>query len=68
MLIRQSIKSCVSNFYGLSHRIEYVGEKIQLSSTMIQKGTNVEAVVRALGTFSQPVILLLGGRDKDGDF
>jgi UDP-N-acetylmuramoylalanine--D-glutamate ligase len=24
--------------------------------------------VRALETFAQPVILLLGGRDKDGDF
>lgn len=32
------------------------------------KGTNVDAVIRALQTFSVPVILLLGGRDKDGDF
>jgi UDP-N-acetylmuramoylalanine--D-glutamate ligase len=28
----------------------------------------VGAVVRALETFSQPIILLLGGRDKEGDF
>jgi len=32
------------------------------------KGTNVGAVARALETFSRPVILLLGGRDKGGDF
>ena len=32
------------------------------------KGTNVGSVLRALDTFAQPVILLLGGRDKDGDF
>ncbi|MEN6622438.1 MAG: cyanophycin synthetase, partial [Smithella sp.] len=32
------------------------------------KGTNVGSVIRALDTFSEPVILLLGGRDKDGDF
>ncbi|HOZ62050.1 MAG TPA: UDP-N-acetylmuramoyl-L-alanine--D-glutamate ligase, partial [Smithellaceae bacterium] len=65
---RQSIESCVSNFYGLSHRIEYVGEKNSIKFYDDSKGTNVGAVVRALETFSQPVILLLGGRDKDGDF
>ncbi|MBU4120775.1 MAG: UDP-N-acetylmuramoyl-L-alanine--D-glutamate ligase, partial [Proteobacteria bacterium] len=32
------------------------------------KGTNVGAVIRALESFSCPVILLLGGRDKEGDF
>jgi UDP-N-acetylmuramoylalanine--D-glutamate ligase len=32
------------------------------------KGTNVGAVARALETFSRPVILLMGGRDKEGDF
>ncbi len=65
---RQSIESCVSNFYGLSHRIEFVGEKKSIKFYDDSKGTNVGAVVRALETFSQPVILLLGGRDKDGDF
>ncbi len=65
---RQSIESCVSNFYGLSHRIEYVGEKNSIKFYDDSKGTNVGAVVRALETFSQPVILLLGVRDKDGDF
>ncbi|NTW78495.1 MAG: UDP-N-acetylmuramoyl-L-alanine--D-glutamate ligase, partial [Syntrophaceae bacterium] len=29
---------------------------------------NVGSVIRALDTFTDPVILLLGGRDKDGDF
>jgi len=32
------------------------------------KGTNVSAVARALEAFEKPVILLLGGRDKNGDF
>jgi len=32
------------------------------------KGTNVGAVARALETFSHPIILLMGGRDKEGDF
>ena len=29
---------------------------------------NVGAVARALESFSDPVVLLLGGRDKEGDF
>jgi UDP-N-acetylmuramoylalanine--D-glutamate ligase len=32
------------------------------------KATNVDAVWYALGSFSTPVILIAGGRDKDADF
>ena len=32
------------------------------------KGTNVDAVEKSLESFSRPVILIAGGRDKDGDF
>lgn len=65
---QQKIESCVSEFHGLPHRIEYAGEKNSIKFYDDSKGTNVGAVVRALETFSQPVILLLGGRDKEGDF
>jgi len=64
----ESIISTVSNFRGLSHRIEFSGEKNAVKFYDDSKGTNVDAVVRALETFSAPVILLLGGRDKDGNF
>jgi UDP-N-acetylmuramoylalanine--D-glutamate ligase len=65
---RRSVKSCVSEFHGLPHRIEFAGEKNSIKFYDDSKGTNVGAVVRALETFSQPVVLLLGGRDKEGDF
>jgi UDP-N-acetylmuramoylalanine--D-glutamate ligase len=65
---RQNVESCVSEFHGLPHRIEFAGEKNSIKFYDDSKGTNVGAVVRALETFSQPVILLLGGRDKEGDF
>ncbi|HCU23705.1 MAG TPA: UDP-N-acetylmuramoyl-L-alanine--D-glutamate ligase, partial [Deltaproteobacteria bacterium] len=32
------------------------------------KGTNVGAVVMSLASFDQDVILILGGRDKGGDY
>ncbi len=62
------IIAAVSDFKGLAHRIEFAGEKKGVKFYDDSKGTNVGAVVRALESFSQPVFLLLGGRDKDGDF
>ncbi len=65
---RKNIIETVSSFRGLSHRIEFAGEKNSVKFYDDSKGTNVGSVLRALETFDKPVILLLGGRDKDGDF
>ncbi|RPH87947.1 MAG: UDP-N-acetylmuramoyl-L-alanine--D-glutamate ligase, partial [Deltaproteobacteria bacterium] len=65
---QESIVEAVSQFRGLPHRIEFAGEKHSVQFYDDSKGTNVDAVIRALQTFSTPVILLLGGRDKDGNF
>ena len=65
---QQSIMEAVSAFRGLPHRIEFAGEKHSVKYYDDSKGTNVDAVVRALQTFDTPVVLLLGGRDKDGNF
>ncbi|MDP1992804.1 MAG: UDP-N-acetylmuramoyl-L-alanine--D-glutamate ligase [Syntrophales bacterium] len=58
----------VEGFHGIAHRIEYAGEKNGVLFYDDSKGTNVGAVMRALQSFSRPVVLLLGGRDKEGDF
>jgi len=58
----------VESFRGIAHRIEFAGEKEGVLFYDDSKGTNVGAVMRALESFSQPVVLLLGGRDKEGDF
>jgi UDP-N-acetylmuramoylalanine--D-glutamate ligase len=65
---QKDIIAAVRAFSGLPHRIEFAGEKNSIKFYDDSKGTNVGSVVRALETFTQPVILLLGGRDKDGDF
>ena len=62
------IVRAVTGFRGIAHRIQYAGEKNGVLFYDDSKGTNVDAVKRALESFSQPVILLLGGRDKEGDF
>jgi UDP-N-acetylmuramoylalanine--D-glutamate ligase len=63
-----SIVSAVRNFKGIPHRIEFTEEKNGVAFYDDSKGTNVGAVTRALETFSRPIILLMGGRDKEGDF
>jgi UDP-N-acetylmuramoylalanine--D-glutamate ligase len=65
---QENIIAAVSAFRGLPHRIEFAGEKNLIKFYDDSKGTNVGSVVRALETFDKPVILLMGGRDKDGDF
>jgi UDP-N-acetylmuramoylalanine--D-glutamate ligase len=65
---REAIIEAVSHFRGVSHRIEYAGEKNGVAFYDDSKATNVGAVLRALETFSRPVVLLMGGRDKQGDF
>ncbi|MBN2437298.1 MAG: UDP-N-acetylmuramoyl-L-alanine--D-glutamate ligase [Deltaproteobacteria bacterium] len=64
----QAIVRAVESFQGIAHRIQYVGEKNGVRFYDDSKGTNVGAVIRAVESFSQPIVLLLGGRDKGGDF
>jgi UDP-N-acetylmuramoylalanine--D-glutamate ligase len=64
----EDVVSAIKDFKGIAHRIEFAGEKRGVAFYDDSKGTNVGAVVRALETFSRPIILLLGGRDKEGDF
>ncbi|HET6460359.1 MAG TPA: UDP-N-acetylmuramoyl-L-alanine--D-glutamate ligase [Syntrophales bacterium] len=63
-----SIIRAVADFKGMPHRIEFTEEKNGVAFYDDSKGTNVGAVARALESFSKPIILLMGGRDKEGDF
>ncbi len=65
---REEMIQAVAGFSGIAHRIEFVRELAGVKFYDDSKGTNVGAVKRAIETFSAPVVLLLGGRDKEGDF
>jgi UDP-N-acetylmuramoylalanine--D-glutamate ligase len=64
----ETIIDTLQTFDGMPHRVEFVGEKKGVAFYNDSKGTNVGAVERALESFPGPVILLMGGRDKGGDF
>jgi UDP-N-acetylmuramoylalanine--D-glutamate ligase len=58
----------LSAFKGLPHRLELVRVLDGVKYVNDSKATNVDAVKQALLTFSEPILLIAGGRDKDGEF
>ena len=67
-ITNQDIFSALSTFSGVPHRLEKVSDINGVTYINDSKATNLDAVQVALKSFSQPVILLLGGMDKGGDF
>ena len=64
----EGVQSALNDFKGLPHRIEYIATINHVRFFDDSKATNVDAVIRALETFGEPIILIMGGRDKGGDF
>ena len=64
----QSIAAIMSQFSGVPHRLEPIAEINGVTYINDSKATNLDAVQVALESFTQPIILLLGGLDKGGDF
>ncbi len=63
-----SIQKVLTSFRGVPHRIEHICSINEVDYYNDSKATNIESVIVALNSFSRPVILILGGRDKGGDF
>ncbi len=64
----EGVQSALNDFKGLPHRTEYIATINHVRFFDDSKATNVDAVIRALESFGQPIILIMGGRDKGGDF
>ncbi len=64
----EAIRQTVESFQGLSHRMMPVASIEGVDYIDDSKATNVDAVVRALASFSTPVILIMGGREKGGSY
>ena len=64
----KGIMAALAHFSGLPHRLEFITKVEGIFFYNDSKATNVDAVIRALESFSEPVVLLLGGRNKSGNF
>ena len=64
---KKAIQNVINRFEGLEHRLEFVQKIEGVRFYNDSKGTNVGSVVKSLQSFSEPVILIAGGKDKNGD-
>ncbi len=63
-----AIQKVVTHFKGIPHRIEYVRKVGGVQFYNDSKATNVHAVLRALDSFDENVILIAGGKDTNLSF
>lgn len=54
----------IAEFRPLKHRIERVAQKDGVTWVNDSKSTSVDATIFALKKYTEPVVLMLGGRDK----
>jgi UDP-N-acetylmuramoylalanine--D-glutamate ligase len=64
----ERIRDTLISFEGLPHRMEFVDEIRGVRFFNDSKGTNVGAVVKSIGSFEGPIILIAGGKDKGGSY
>ena len=63
-----ALEEAIEQFEGLPHALERVAEIDGVRFYNDSKATNIQAVRAALESFDGPVVLILGGRFKGGDF
>lgn len=65
---QEALQKVIDGFEGLAHRLEWVGDIDGVRFFNDSKGTNVGSVVKSLQSFEEPILLIAGGRDKEGDY
>lgn len=63
-----TIKKVISEFKGVEHRLEFVDEINGVKYYNDSKATNCVSTITALNSFSDNIILLLGGLDRGHSF
>jgi UDP-N-acetylmuramoylalanine--D-glutamate ligase len=64
----ESLEKSIRGFKGVEHRIEFVSELEGVRYYNDSKATNVAATIKSLEAFPGNILLIAGGRDKEGDF
>lgn len=58
----------LKSFKSVEHRLEPCGEVGGVKFVNDSKATNVDSVFYALGSFNEPIVLIMGGVDKGNDY
>ncbi len=67
-LAPEQIRRGITRFRGVAHRIEFVRDLRGVHYYNDSKGTNVASTIKALESFSEPIVLIAGGKGKGQDF
>jgi len=62
------IESGLAGFRGLPHRMEPAGRVGRVEFINDSKATNVDAALKSVASIDGELVLILGGKDKGGDF
>ena len=65
---KDAMVKALQNVPTFEHALESVRTWQGVTFVNDSKGTNVDATLKALLSFVEPVVLILGGKDKGGDF
>jgi UDP-N-acetylmuramoylalanine--D-glutamate ligase len=67
-LDNNQITNGLKSFQSVEHRLEPCGEIKGVKYINDSKATNVDSVFYALGSYNDPIILIMGGVDKGNDY
>ena len=64
----QTIKNTMKNYSGIDHRLQTIRKLNGVTYINDSKATNIQSVIVATNSFNNPIILILGGKNKNSDF
>jgi UDP-N-acetylmuramoylalanine--D-glutamate ligase len=64
----ESVRTALKTFKNAPHRLESVGMINGIEFVNDSKATNVDSVIYALGSYTQPLVWIAGGIDKGNDY
>jgi UDP-N-acetylmuramoylalanine--D-glutamate ligase len=62
------LRAGIHAFRAVPHRLQWVRDRAGVGYYNDSKGTNVDATLKALAAFTEPIVLIAGGRDKGQRF
>ena len=65
-ITNEHISQIMRTFTGVEHRLENVKTVQDVTYVNDSKATNLESVIVAIESFKNPIVLILGGREKKG--
>ena len=64
----KTVQEALNCYQSAAHRLEHIDTIHGVDFFNDSKATNVDAVIRAVESFGRPVVLIMGGLDKGGNF